>query len=62
MLIAAGRFSELYTVRSLRLHPLKGGREGEHSLTLVDRWRLILTYLPDEQAIHVEEVSNHYGD
>ena len=55
-------FDELYTVRALRLHPLKGNREGQYAITLVGRWRLILTYLPEEQAIRVDEVSNHYDD
>ena len=57
----AEQFSDLYTFAFLRLHPLKGEREGQHSITLVGRWRLILT-TPNDTTVVVEEVSNHYGD
>ncbi|MGI8553552.1 MAG: type II toxin-antitoxin system RelE/ParE family toxin [Dehalococcoidia bacterium] len=61
-LFGVHNFAELYSVRAFRLHQLKGEREGQHAMTLVGRWRLILTYLPSEQAIRVEEVANHYDD
>ena len=57
---AAARFEDLYTLRVLRQHPLKGEHEGKHALTIHDRWRLIVR----SAGTHVEvlEVTNHYGD
>jgi plasmid maintenance system killer protein len=59
---AVRSFDELRAIRSLRLHPLKGGRAGQHAIMLHGRWRLILTYMEAEQALRVDEVSNHYDD
>lgn len=53
-------FAELYTIPSLRFHPLHGDREGQYSLALVGRWRLIVR--PDADRVIIEEVTNHYGD
>lgn len=61
-LLSAEAFSDLYTVRSLRLHPLKGDRAGQYAIDITNRVRLVLTYQDDEQTIRVEEVSQHYGD
>jgi plasmid maintenance system killer protein len=52
--------AELYTF-SFDFHPLKGDREGQYSLTVLGRWRLILTVEGDD-AVVIEEVSNHYGN
>ena len=62
VLLAAEAFQDLYTVRSLRLHPLKGDRTGQYAIDVTNRVRLILTYEEDVQTIRVEEVSQHYGD
>ena len=32
-----------YSIRSMRLHPLKGSRRGELSIYLTGQWRLIVT-------------------
>ncbi len=55
-------FADLFAIRALRLHPLIGGRSGQHALALTGRWRLIVRRLPDEKAVLVEEVTHHYGD
>ncbi len=61
ILHAARSFADLYTIRSLRLHPLGGEHQGQFALTLHDRWRLIV--VPGEgDVVRVEEVTNHYGD
>jgi proteic killer suppression protein len=60
-LYAAGRFSDLYTIRSLRLHPLKGEREGQYAITLIGRWRLVVVPV-GEDKVRLEEVTQHYGD
>ncbi len=60
LLLAAEAFNDLYTVRSLRLHALKGDRAGQHAIDVTSRVRLILTYQDDVRTIRVEEVSQHY--
>ena len=52
-------FHRLFDIASLRL-PLTGERASTFALTLVGRWRLILSVEGD--AVVIEEVSNHYGD
>ena len=61
ILYAAKRLEELFSIKSLRLHPLAGHRAREYSVTLHDRWRLIITKEGDS-AVRVKEVTNHYGD
>lgn len=55
--------AELYTVPPLHFHPLKGDRQGRHSITLIDRWRMVVSFTGDALTIvRIEEVSAHYGD
>lgn len=61
ILFAAQTFADLQRVRSLRLHPLKGPRQGQWAIDLHDRWRLIIDKI-DEQTVRVREVTQHYGD
>ena len=61
VLYAAKQFSELYSIRALRLHELKGERKGQYAITVHDRWRLLLTRVADD-TVRVEEVTKHYGD
>jgi plasmid maintenance system killer protein len=51
---------ELGAIRSLRLHPLHGPRQGQWALVLHDRWRVVVTF--EEDTVRVEEVAQHYGD
>ena len=61
-LYATKDFQETYNIRPLRLHPLKGGRKGEFSITLTGRWRLIVTRGETEDHVTIVNVSNHYED
>lgn len=61
-LMAAEKLDDLFSLRSLRLHPLRGSREGQYALTLHGRWRLIVSHSEEQSEILVEEVSHHYGD
>lgn len=55
--------AELHKIAALRLHPLKGSRRGQHSITLVDRWRMVVTFKAEAvTVVRIEEVSAHYGD
>lgn len=62
VLFAATAFNDAKQVRSLRVHPLEGGHEGQWALDLTERWRLIVTPSDDGKAVTIEEVTNHYGD
>ena len=55
-------FDELFNIRSLRVHPQKGNREGQFALALTGRWRLIVARGPKDDEVTVEEVNNHYDD
>lgn len=55
-------FHSLFSVRSFRLHPLKGDRRGQFALTLVGRYRLILERGDSDDAVVLLEVSSHYDD
>ena len=61
-LYAAPIFDVLTSIRSLRLHPLRGTREGQYAINLTGQWRLIITRGPAPYEVTVEEVSNHYDD
>jgi proteic killer suppression protein len=63
ILYAAESVGDLYKMLSLQFHPLTGDRRGQYALTLVGRFRLIVS-IPDDdwKAVRVEEVSKHYGD
>lgn len=55
--------TDLTRFPSLRFHPLEGTRQGQYAVTLVGRYRLIITF--EDKAMEivcVEEVSKHYGD
>ncbi len=54
---------DLHKIAALRFHPLKGDQKGRHAMTLVDRWRMVVSFGDDALTIvRVEEVTAHYGD
>ena len=54
---------DLGKVPALHFHALHGKRKGQYALTLVGRWRLIITFREGPPAVVlIEEVSKHYGD
>lgn len=60
---AARNGRDLFILKALAMHPLKGERRGQHSIRLGDRERLIVAFEDDAWTIvRVEEVSKHYGD
>ena len=63
VLKAAKAGDDLQKIAALRFHPLKGDRQGQHSITLIDRWRMVVTFRDDAlTVVRIEEVSAHYGD
>ena len=61
-LYALRDFQSVYSVRSMRLHPLKGAKRGEMAIDLGGRWRLIVEKGDSEEHVIIREVSNHYDD
>jgi proteic killer suppression protein len=61
VLRAADKFSQLYGLRALRLHPLKGNRAGQYAITLTGNYRLILEKL-DEERVRIMNVEDYHGD
>ncbi|WP_294956925.1 type II toxin-antitoxin system RelE/ParE family toxin [Sulfurovum sp.] len=56
-------FDDLYTIPTLKFHPLEGNRKGEFAVTLTGFYRLIITNDGETFDIaRIEEVSKHYGD
>ena len=55
-------FHEAHKIRAMRLHRLKGPKEGLLSIYLAGRWRLVVTTGDTEKSVVIEEVSNHYDD
>ena len=61
ILKAIENLDDLKSYPSLRYHPLKGDRKGQHAVKLTDRYRLIFTVQREEmEIIQIEEVSKHY--
>ena len=59
----ANNFEEVRTLPGFECHPLKGDREGEWSITLIGRMRLIFTLQGENlEIVRIKEVSKHYGD
>jgi len=61
VLRAVDEFPQLYGHRSLRLHQLKGSRDGEFALTLTGNFRLIVQKVTDT-TIRVLSVEDYHGN
>lgn len=61
ILRAVGKFSQLYGIQSLRLHPLKGNRAGQYSITLTGNYRLIVEKAKEDKVLIVD-VEDYHGD
>ncbi|MGZ5426694.1 MAG: type II toxin-antitoxin system RelE/ParE family toxin [Thermoanaerobaculia bacterium] len=60
---AARDSRDLFALKALDMHPLKGDRRGQFAIRLGGRERLIVAFEDDAWTIvRVEEVSKHYGD
>ena len=58
MLHAAKRLMDLSVPRGNRLHPLEGDREGQHSISINDQWRICFVW-KEGDAHDVEIVDYH---
>jgi len=58
---ATEKFSEIYGHRALRLHPLKGNRAGQFSMTLTGNYRLVVEKV-QEDKVRIMDVEDYHGD
>ncbi len=61
VLRATDKFSQLYGLRALRLHPLKVTRQGQYSITLTGNYRLIIEKI-QEDKVRIIDMEDYYGD
>ena len=61
VLRATDKFAQIYGHRSLRLHPLKGDRAGQYSITLTGNYRLIIEKVQDDK-VRIMDVEDYHGD
>lgn len=58
---AIDKFDQLFGLQALRLHPLKGNRAGQYSMTLTGNYRLIIEKV-QEDRIRIVDVEDYHGD
>jgi proteic killer suppression protein len=61
ILRATEKFTQLYGYRALRLHPLKGNRTGQYSITLTGNYRLIVEKVGGDK-VNILDVEDYHGD
>ena len=61
VLRATDKFSQLYGLRALRLHVLKGNRAGQYSVALNENYRLIMEKV-QEDAVRIIDVEDYHGN
>jgi proteic killer suppression protein len=61
VLRATEKFSQLYGHQALRMHPLKGNRAGQYSITLTGNYRLIIEKVQEEKVCIID-VEDYHGD
>ncbi len=61
VLRATDKFTQLFGHQALRLHPLKGDRAGQYSMTLTGNYRLIVEKIKEE-IVRSLDVEDYHGD
>jgi toxin HigB-1 len=61
VLRAIDKFTELYEHRALRLHPLRGDRAGQYTMTLTGNYRLTFERI-SEETIRILSVEGYHGN
>lgn len=61
VLRATDKFGQLYGLRGLRLHPLKGNRAGQYSVNLNENYRLIIEKV-EEGTVSIIDVEDCHGN
>ena len=61
VLRATEKFTQLFGYQALRMHPLKGKRAGQYSITLTGNYRLIIEKV-QEDKVSIVDVEDYHGD
>jgi proteic killer suppression protein len=61
VLRAVDKFSQLYGLRALRLHPLKGNRSGEYAIAITGNFRLIIEKI-DEDKVRILDLEDYHAN
>ena len=61
VLRATEKFTQLFGYQALRMHPLKGNRAGQYSITLIGNYRLIIEKV-QEDKVCIVDVEDYHGD
>ncbi len=61
VLRATDKFTQLYGFQALKMHPLKGDRAGQYSITLTGNFRLIIEKV-QEDKVRILDVEDYHGD
>jgi proteic killer suppression protein len=61
VLRATEKFTQLYGYQALKMHPLKGNRAGQYSITLTGNYRLIIEKVQEDKA-RIVDVEDYHGD
>lgn len=61
VLRAVDNFSQLYGLRALRLHSLKGDRAGQYAITLTGNYRLIIEKVTEDK-VRIVDVEDYHGN
>lgn len=61
VLRATEKLEQLYGYQALRLHQLKGNRDGQYAITLTGNFRLILEKVKEDKVC-ILEVEDYHGD
>ena len=59
-IIGTEEFHQLFGHKALKLHPLRGDRDGKYAIALTGNYRLILEKI-DEETVRVVEVEDNHG-
>ena len=54
-------FNQLYGLRALRLHSLRGDRAGQYAMTLTGNYRLIIERIGDD-TVRIMGVEDYHGN
>ena len=61
LLRATEKFSQLYGFQALKLHPLKGNRNGQFAISLTGNYRLVIEKIQEDKVLIVD-VEDYHGD
>ena len=61
LLRATEKFSQLYGFQALKLHHLKGNREGQFAISLTGNYRLIIEKIQEDKVL-ILDLEDYHGD